>query len=84
MSLKGQTPVKAVLHSGALTIVPTFKDVAPYSRTSLNVGTKVNAPLCNSIYLFLSFLWHPYILTVFVKKNIISSFCIFCNVLLAK
>ena len=28
----------------------------------------VNAPLCNSLYLFLSFLCHPYILTIFVEN----------------
>ena len=35
--------------------------------TCLNVGTIVNAPLYNSLYLFLSFLpfCHPYILTIF-------------------
>ena len=34
-------------------MVPTCKNVAPYSSTSLNVGTMVNAPLCNNLYLFL-------------------------------
>ena len=58
-------------------MVPTCKNVAPYSPTSLNVGTIVNAPLCNSLFLFLSFLCHPYILTIYVKKFIISSFCTF-------
>ena len=29
--------------------------------TSLYVGTMVNAPLCNSLYLFLYFLCHPYV-----------------------
>ena len=48
-------------------MVPTCKNVAPYSPTSLNVGTMVNAPQCNSLYLFLSFLCHPYILTIFVE-----------------
>ena len=42
-------------------MVPTCKNVAPYSLTSLNVGTMVNAPLRNSLYLFLPFLCHPYI-----------------------
>ena len=28
----------------------------------------VNAPLCNSLYLFLSFLCHPYIFTIFVEN----------------
>ena len=49
-------------------MVPTCKNVAPYSRTSLNVGTMVNVPLCNSLYLFLTFLCHHYILTIFVEK----------------
>ena len=38
-----------------LTIVPTFKGVGLYSVTFLHVGTMVNAPLCNSLDLFLSF-----------------------------
>ena len=29
-------------------MVPTCKNVAPYSHTPLNVGSRVNAPLCNS------------------------------------
>ena len=58
-------------------MVPTCKNVAPYSPTPLNVGTMVNAPLCNSLHLFLSFLCHPYILTIFVENFIISSFCTF-------
>ena len=37
-------------------MVPTCKNVAPYSPTPLNVGTMVNAPLCNSLYLSLYFL----------------------------
>ena len=44
-------------------MVPTCKNVAPYIPTSLDVGTMVNAPLCNSFYLFLSILMpslHPY------------------------
>ena len=53
-------------------MVPTCKNVAPHSPTSLNVGTM--APLCNSIYLFLYFLWHPYILTIFFIN---STFCAF-------
>ena len=53
-------------------MVPTCKNVAPYSPTPLNVGRMVNAPLCNSLYLFLSFLCHPYILTIFVKFSITS------------
>ena len=57
-------------------MVPTCKNVAPHSPTSLNVGMTVNAPLCNSPYLFLSFLCHPYILTIFVD-NFYSSFCTF-------
>ena len=48
-------------------MVPTCKNVAPYSPTSLNVGTMVNAPLCNSLYLFLYFLCHPYILAILVE-----------------
>ena len=48
-------------HSGALTKVFTKKNVAPYNPTPLNVGMMVNAPLCNSLYFFLSFLFHPYI-----------------------
>ena len=45
-----------LLHGGALTMVCiyTCKIVTPFSPTSLNVGTMVNAPLCNSLYLFLS------------------------------
>ena len=35
---------------------------------SLNVGTMVDAPLCNSLYLFLCYLYHPYILTIFVEN----------------
>ena len=46
----------------------TCKNVAPYSPTSLNVGTMVNAPLCNSLYLFLYFLCHSYILAIFVEN----------------
>ena len=53
---------------GALTMVPTCKNVAPNSPTSLNVGMMVNAPLCNSLYLFLFILCHPYILTNFVEN----------------
>ena len=30
-------------------MVPTCKNVTPYSPTPLNVGTMVNAPLCNSM-----------------------------------
>ena len=43
-------------------MVPTCKNVAPISPTPLNVGTMVNAPLCNSLCLFLSILssLHPY------------------------
>ena len=48
-------------------MVPTCKNVAPYSPTPLNVGTMVNAPLRNSLYLFMSFLCHPYILTNFAE-----------------
>ena len=58
-------------------MVPTCKNVAPYSPTSLNVGTMVNAELCNSLYMFLSFLCHLYILTIFVEFFTISSFCTF-------
>ena len=36
-------------------MVPTCKNVAPYSPTPLNVGTMVNVPLCNSLYLLLYF-----------------------------
>ena len=43
----------------ALTMVPTCKKVAIYSPTPLNVGTMVNAPPRNSLYLFLPFLCHP-------------------------
>ena len=32
----------------------------------------VDAPLCNSLYLFLYFLCHPYILAIFVEIFIIS------------
>ena len=49
-------------------MVPTCKNVAPYSPTPLNVGTMVDAPLCNSLYLFLYFLCHPYILAIFVEN----------------
>ena len=44
-------------------MVPTCENVAPYSPTSLNVGSMVNAPLCNSFYSFLSVFMpslHPY------------------------
>ena len=59
-------------------MVPTCKNVALYSPTSLNVGMMVNAPLCNSLYLFLYFLCHPYVLAnVFF---IISSFYTFYGV----
>ena len=67
MAQKVQKQVKAI-HSGELTILPTCKNVAPYSPTSLNVGTMVNAPLCNSLYLFLYILCHPYILAIFVEN----------------
>ena len=52
-------------------MVPTCKNVAPYSPTPLIVGTIVNAPLCNSLYLFLSFLCHPNTLTIFVDKCLV-------------
>ena len=42
----------------------TFKGVGLYGVAFLHVRTMVNAPLCNSLYLFLSFLCHPYILTI--------------------
>ena len=61
-------------------MVPTCKNVAPYSPTPLNVGTMVNAPLCNSLYSFLYFLCHPYILAIFVENFIISSFYTFYGV----
>ena len=61
-------------------MVLTCKNVTPYSPTPLNVGTMVNAPLCNSLYLFLYFLCHPYILAIFVENFIISSFCTFYGV----
>ena len=51
------------------------KNVTPYSPTSLNVGTMVNAPLCNSLYLFLSFLCYSYILAIFAENFYYSSFC---------
>ena len=44
-----------LLHSGALTIVSTFKGVGLYGVTFLHVRTMGNAPLCNRFYLFLSF-----------------------------
>ena len=56
-------------------MVPTCKNVTPYSPTPLNVGTMVNALLCNSLYLL--FLYHPYILTIFVDFFINSSLCAF-------
>ena len=34
-----------LLHSGALTIVPTFKGVGLYGATFLHVGTMVNAAI---------------------------------------
>ena len=61
-------------------MVPTCKNVAPYSPTPLNVETMVNGPLCNSFYLFLYFLCHPYILAIVVEFFIISSFCTFYGV----
>ena len=57
-----------LLHDEALTMVPTFRDGA----TFLHVGSIVNASL-RSIYLFLSFLCHPYILVIFVEIFITSS-----------
>ena len=53
--------------------VPTFKGVGLYGMTFLHVGTMVNAPLRNSLYLFLSFLCHPYILTILAEIFIMSS-----------
>ena len=53
------------LHS----ILPTFKDVELYGAASLYVGTLANAPLCNSLYLFLPSLCRPY-------NIIISNICI--------
>ena len=44
-------------------MVPTCKNVTPYSPTPLNVGTVVNDPLCNGLYLLLPFFMpflHPY------------------------
>ena len=35
----------------AFTMVPTCKDVAPYSPASLDVGTMVNAPPCNRLFM---------------------------------
>ena len=61
-----------VLHSEALTMDSTCKNVAP----SLNVGTVVNASLCSRIYLCKPFLCHPYILTI-CRIFFISSFCTF-------
>ena len=58
-------------------MVPTCKNAAPYSLTSLNVGTMVNAPLYNSFYLFLSFSYHPYILPILVESSYYSGFCTF-------
>ena len=52
-----------LLDSEALTMVHTCKNVAP----SLNVGAIVNASLCVSIYLFLFYLCHPYILIISVE-----------------
>ena len=50
-------------------MVPACKNVAPYSPTPLHVGIMINAPLCNSLYLFLPFLCHPYLqVTIFVEK----------------
>ena len=50
-------------------MVPTCKNDAMYSPTPLNVGMRVNAPLCNSLYLFLPILCHPYILTIIVENS---------------
>ena len=58
---------KAVTH-WSINDVPAFKDVGLYGVTFLHVGTMVNAPLCNSLYLFLSSLCHPYILTIFLEN----------------
>ena len=44
-------------------MVPTCMNVAAYSPTPLNVGMMVNAPLCNSLYLFCVLFMpspHPY------------------------
>ena len=57
-------------------MVPTCKNIALYSPTSLNVYIErwLIATPCSSLYLFLYFLWHPYILTIFFIN---STFCAF-------
>ena len=66
-------------------MVPTCKNVAValYSPTSLNVGAMVNASLCNSLYFFLYFLCHPYILSISVEIFYYSSLCTFYSVYIA-
>ena len=55
-----------MLHSGALTMVPILARIS--HLMVLHVGTMVNAELCSSLYLFPSFLCHPYILTILVEN----------------
>ena len=60
-------------------MVLTLKEIGLHGATFLHVGTIVNAPPCNSLYLFLSFLCHPYILTSFGENISISvSLCSLC------
>ena len=53
-------------------MVPTCKNVTPYSPTPLNVGTMVNAPLCKSLYFSILFMpsVHPY----YVRRKFLLSF----------
>ena len=60
-------------------MVHTFKGVGLYGEIFLHVGAMVNAPLCNSLYLFLSFLCHPYIITI-LQKFYYLYIGVICNV----
>ena len=75
MALKGQKQIGAVTQ-WSINHGPYIQGCRTiYDATFLHVGTMVNAPLCNSLYLFLSFLCHPYILTICIEIFIISSVC---------
>ena len=62
-----------LLHSGALTRVPTFKNaglytVQCYMHSCVYVWTMVNAPLCNNLLLVSVLLSHSYILSIIVER----------------
>ena len=58
-------------------MVPTCKNVAPYSPTPLNVGTMVNAPLCKPLLVSVLFMPSLHLYNFCRKFFIISSFCTF-------